>query len=67
MIFQKCCGVWICDEGNSSTVTTISSIGTGKRFELLTLYRDAAIATVTGTKVQSNLINECHHELLLSL
>ena len=65
MEVEKSSNAGIDDENNVATATAIAAIWTTKRFKFLTLNRDAAIATFSGSGIERYAIDECCHLLTL--
>jgi hypothetical protein len=58
---QQCRYLRIRDENDVSTVAPVAPIGTSERLELFTPHRDTPVATVAGSKVERDVVNECGH------
>ena len=61
MVTEQCGGALVGDEDEVATVTAVTAVRAGERLELLSLYRDTAIASVTRSQMQRHVVNKCGH------
>jgi hypothetical protein len=58
---QKCGHLWISDQNDVATVTTVATIRTGEWLELLTTNGDTAVSAVSGTQMKRDVVDEGGH------
>ena len=54
-------GLRVAHEDDISAVAAVAAVGTGKRLELLALYRNTTVTAVSGVEVKSYLVYEGSH------